>query len=293
MSSKSGTGCRRRAARRLLTCELIASLTLGPCLHAHNGAVHRDMTDMSYQVMRLVVFAQHGKLVLPRSQTDLLANPGVDDTAWKRYLNDIQVSVDKLAALTDDPAPDGSLLAGTGIYAGYHPGGIFNTIDATDISMTVPPSKPTAGRVLGYWAQSIDSEEDDTHLWVRPTSIGGLAFAKEAWEKAWKAGMTALLAPVLCLLELFTGGSDCFSDAENMATETDFVSKVEGLIPGIGDIHGDDYTGIWHFINVQVFRWCPTTTTIARGSTTWRRLGGDRCLDRACRSIHSTWPYSS
>jgi hypothetical protein len=222
---------------------LVLNLLVPGLARAHNGEVHRDMTDLSYQVMRRVAFELNGEYPIARGAGITAVPPGVDPTEWATFLADIRVSVKKLAWLSDSPAPDPK------IWTDYHPGGIYNEIRGTDLATV---ASFYSGRTLGSWAESIDSEDDDTHIWYRPTSMGVYGVLKGIFDKAFKAGVAAVLLPLVCIWDFFFGGgADCLKDTGDLASDADVVAKVEGLIPGIGDVSGDPYTTIWHFVNVQ------------------------------------------
>ncbi|MBI4511202.1 MAG: hypothetical protein HY698_16335 [Deltaproteobacteria bacterium] len=214
--------------------------------NAHNGEVHRDMVDLSYQVMRWVAAEKatgsggglHG---LPRLTEP---PPDVDPTQWNQFITAVASSAQRLSVI-DSPAATASL--GSDWAKGYFPGGIFNLLATSGFGST----SALSGRALGIWAAGIDDEVDDTHLWVRPTSVGYLGALKALYQKAWSKGVGLIVAAIYCAYQWIFGGDDCEGDAKELTNELDLVSKVEGLIPGIGDVSGDPFTTIWHFINMQ------------------------------------------
>lgn len=121
------------------------------------------------------------------------------------------------------------------------------------------PHRDHTGTLLGFYAQSPDDEIPDSNLWVRPTTIiGGPGFIKEAADKLVEGGAALALLPIfallMCLADLLGfDGVEC-GDSLDAATEAGKAvpvpSDLEGMIPGVGDIEGGDYTTLWHFINM-------------------------------------------
>jgi hypothetical protein len=102
------------------------------------------------------------------------------------------------------------------------------------------------------WAGRPDDEVDDTHLEIRPTNALGLGFLKGVINDLIEKGLGILLVPFVCLVECIFGGCDgCSSDAKDLADGANPLDEIESLIPGIGDISGTDWTGVWHHINMS------------------------------------------
>lgn len=114
------------------------------------------------------------------------------------------------------------------------------------------------GTVLGLYALSIDDEIDDTHLWIRPTSVLGSSAVKEIADKAITGGagiaFIALSCAVNCVGEFLgfddADCGDCVDRAIDLGKKVPTPSDIEGLIPGVFDIKGGDYVTMWHFINM-------------------------------------------
>ena len=99
---------------------------------------------------------------------------------------------------------------------------------------------------------SADRNYDDTHLWIRPTSVLGLGKEKDFINDAGNTAAEVILVPVICLFECIFGGcSKCKSDARKAADTINPVDEIEGWIPGVGDISGNDWVGLWHHINMN------------------------------------------
>ncbi len=264
-----------RLPRRAIAFALAAWLTFlipGPAL-AHNGLVHQDMTDVAWEIMLAVSNPGHPGALAERPSN-------VPAAQWNAFVASIQAAVPKVRALpaglpgphktacSDDVttvptqwasgkslgdlafAPGITYITGNdcGVRAKWAPGGVFDGINPA------PPAghRDHTGIALGFWANSIDDEYDDTHLWFRPTSAGGLgAIKKEANDLA-TAGFAIAVLPFVCLWDcLFGSCGSCGSDAKDLADTANPIDSVEGLIPGIGDISGANYTGVWHFINMR------------------------------------------
>lgn len=70
-------------------------------------------------------------------------------------------------------------------------------------------------------------------------------------NKGVNIGIAILLAPFICLAEVFAGNPDsCWAHAQDAADTLNPLDEIEGLFPGIGDISGDSSTGMWHHIQV-------------------------------------------
>jgi hypothetical protein len=121
------------------------------------------------------------------------------------------------------------------------------------------PNKLT-GALLGYWAQNVDEEVDDTHLTWRPTNVLFIGTVKSIAKTAYEAGLESLLLPFACFWDLFSGGN-CLDDAKNTSHDYDPVQIVDAtadvLDLNVGDWSGNDLeavgihaslVGFWHFI---------------------------------------------
>ena len=105
--------------------------------------------------------------------------------------------------------------------------------------------------VIGWQAGSPDDRYDDTHLWYRPTNAGFVGKAKGWADEAWVDGAGALAAPFACAYEAIFGDGCDLDDGAKLAKKYNPVDYVDSWIPGFGDISGDPYPTLWHFINVD------------------------------------------
>jgi hypothetical protein len=102
---------------------------------AHNGAVHKGMAEQAYSVMRLADRLSRSNQVIGPPP------PGASMADWKKFHDDIRVARAKLDTM-----------------AGVPPGGLSGD-GATD--------------ALREAAAAPDYNTDDTHLFVKPTSVLG------------------------------------------------------------------------------------------------------------------------
>jgi len=115
------------------------------------------------------------------------------------------------------------------------------------------------GTALGLWAKSVDDELNDGHMWIRPTSAGFQGTLNKFSDEAIKGGAMLGLIPIVCgtscLLDVvgLGGGAckKCLKASQELGNKTPTPTDVQGFIPGGGDHTSDDYTGMWHFINMN------------------------------------------
>jgi hypothetical protein len=265
---------------------LFLILALQPALSGHNAIVHRDMTARAYDIM----------LAVSAGAVDVL--PGTDAAAAARFITAIKAAVSKLQALPAGlPRPKQSTCADTGLIqkigssspnwaAGsfgrlalnrvrypisiayisgndcgidpeWAPGAFFDTINTGGIS-----SRDHTGVTLGFWAQQPDSEEDDVHIYVRPTNAGGLGAVKKYIIDGLGASAATVWVPVKCFVECalsaLTFGiagdcKKCLDDAIQQAKTAahDAVAEIDGLAPGFGDhTSAAVYGGMPHHLNL-------------------------------------------
>ncbi|MBA2306323.1 MAG: hypothetical protein H0W08_27345 [Acidobacteria bacterium] len=228
------------------------------------------MTDLAFQIM----------LAIAKGDPRFTARPeGVTPAEWTAFLSAVTTAVPRLRRMpTVLPARtsvciqavDGgsntvnsgwsttslgkvqhavasSYLTNTfdcGVGYNYTPGGVYDAINPAG-------SRDFSGTVLGLWAGRPDDEVDDTHLEIRPTNALGLGFLKDAINDLINKGLAILLIPFVCLVECIFGGcGGCAGDASDLADGANPLDEIDGLIPGIGDISGTDWTGVWHHINL-------------------------------------------
>lgn len=106
-------------------------------------------------------------------------------------------------------------------------------------------------KVLGWQAGSPDDNYDDSHLWYRPTNVGFLGKAKGWASDAWTTGAGALAAPFVCAWNAIFGDGCDLDDGAKLAKKYNPVDYVDSWLPGFGDVSGDPYPTLWHFINVD------------------------------------------
>lgn len=277
-------------SRCLATLALSAALTFlsggTTPLHAHNPVVHRDMTDRAYEIMlalardRLDLAGDAGLVELaaasrtaiqrfgplpaglPKPQDSRCSDP---DTIKKVGTNtpNWQAPADfKLMPLGLVPYPI-SLTYITGSDCGvdetWRPGAFFDSINGGPNAVD---KVDHTGAVLGFWAHQPDDEEDDWHVFIRPTNLGGLSVVKSYIEGALGVAGGTVWVTVRCALRcaesVVTLGlagdcKRCVDDAIQEAKDAvhEGMTTIDGLIPGFGDHTSlDMYTGMGHHLNV-------------------------------------------
>jgi hypothetical protein len=177
-------------------------LAVGPvCVQAHNYPVHRDMTDLAYEIMIAVAT----EIARPVRDSPLLLCPeNVPAPEWDAFLaavvrgrdgirvlrSGLQSAKQPKCAYTDAtpgtswafdkplkdmPSPvrlDWFTGNDCGVDAGWAPTGFYREYNARQGERT-----DFSGEVLGFWSATIDDHKDDTHLWYKPTSMAGAGAA--------------------------------------------------------------------------------------------------------------------
>lgn len=291
--------------------------TIGP-LHAHNAVVHRDMTDRAYEIM----------LALSSGQLETGGDPGIAEltaaskVAVRRFdalpaglppPRDSRCidpdTIQKIGTNTPNwsaPADFKQMLMGTvpypialtyitgkdcGVDQTWKPGAFFDTINGGPQS---PERVDHTGAVLGFWAHQPDDEEDDWHIFVRPTNLGGLSVVKSYIEGALGVAGGTVWVTARCALScaesVFTLGlaGDCKSCVDKAIQEAkdavhEGVTTIDGLVPGFGDHTSlDMYTGMGHHLDVAG----------AAGFEPWK-LNGTSYDDRPGLLIENAGPSGS
>src|SRR5262245_40621284 len=258
--------------RKAAACVLALLVLQGP-LAAHNEVVHQDMTDLAYQVMRWVETFEarqtfdgepapgwiqfHARVVAAPAKLRA-RNSGLAGVPAPKSLScaDPVYGVKDLPAnwwdkpLGQVPFPPNFDFAGNGgcgVRTGWKPEGIFARLGSDRV-----PFRDHTGVVLGLWAASVDRHYDDTHLWFRPTSAGGLGAVKNLVNDAGNTALELVLVPIVCFFKCIFGGcGSCADDAKAAADALNPTEEIEGWLPGIGDVSGDKYVGMWHHLNMN------------------------------------------
>jgi hypothetical protein len=128
--------------------------------------------------------------------------------------------------------------------------------DATEFYQDVP--NKLTGAVLGYWAQNVDEELDETHLTWRPSNVLFLSTVNDIANYATEAGIMMFAVPVFCFSDLLDGNiSGCWEGAVDFSHQVNPNQITDAVLNvGIGDIRGKDLedwgipnlTGFWHFV---------------------------------------------
>jgi len=308
-----------RTLRTLTISAVLALLFSTPHpLHAHNAVVHRDMTDRAYEIM----------LALAGGQLEAAADPGLTElatasrTAIRRFgalpaglprPKDSRCidpdTIKKIGTNTPNwnaPADFKQMLLATvpfavsltyitgsdcGVDETWKPGAFFDTVNG---GPQAPGGVDHTGAVLGFWAHQPDDEEDDWHVFVRPTNLGGLSTVKSYIEGALGVAGGTVWVTVRCALSCaasaVTGGlvGDCKNCIDHAIQEAkdavhEGVTTIDGLVPGFGDHTSlDMYTGMGHHLNVAG----------ASGAEPWK-LNGTSYDDRPGLLIENAGPTGS
>ena len=58
--------------------------------------------------------------------------------------------------------------------------------------------------------------------------------------------------PIVCAIDwLFGDGDDCVKDSRKIADDVNVTEEIDSWIPGVGDQSGDDWVGVWHFVDMN------------------------------------------
>jgi hypothetical protein len=258
---------------------LLALVSLPATARAHDPVVHQDLTDLAYELM----------LVMDRNPAAFTArHPG--DEGWAKFIKDAArapyiirdwsadlpkpqsttciVGVDadeamslpsgwpydtwylgrQLGAIDHAVGPDYAKVDGCGLRKGWSPGGILSLVNNGEGG-----KRDYSGLSLGYWAQHIDDEIDDSHIWMRPTNsaLNPVSWYLSGASAIISTYLAVYLAPFLCAWDYLTGNDEnCWRHAKEIGHDVDPVENLEGLLPGVFDSNDQQYTGMWHHINL-------------------------------------------
>src|ERR1044072_199675 len=223
---RRSSNCSRASMNRTIRARAVALLLLlilgAKPLFAHNEIVHRDMVDLTYQLM--LISNQPLRL---QANSALFAVPeGADPNDWQTFLAAVRSAPAKHrnrpsdlsrlkstktngcseeiygdknlpdrwwdkkgAELTYPVAIDFEDSGDCGVGFGWTPGGIFEPSDQFFDRHKLDHT----GTVLGFWAAAVDRQINETHLWFRPTNAGGLGEARKFIDDLADNGIGVLL----------------------------------------------------------------------------------------------------
>jgi hypothetical protein len=272
----------------IVSCATAVSLALlvAPRFaEAHDNPVHADMTDLSWQVMRLVATQRAGLDPCglgPQIQGVAQPPAGVSANDWNAFLADVAAAVPALdtlpAGLPGAPLCDsfGQKVSGVAPWpsvgavskaldsyyydahaegtcgfrkgnTGWRPGGIFNKLPVGNA--TSATGSRFAGTVLGVHAAHPDELTDDLAYGINPLTAAGIGAAIAKLDKEGKIGAEILLIGFVCAYDFLSGnGSNCVDDTKNIVNKYD-PAQLAGLL-NVGTFHNDELAAVFHFVTV-------------------------------------------
>ena len=223
---------------------------------AHNPSIHQAMTDLAWQMM-VVVENTGGERI----------GEGGDD--WQGFLRRVAATPGRyrtrpadlyplVSSRTDTCTPALGSWNTTVHGVPNAPRWDFKDLTGCGVNTTWKPSletfRPTssAAQCSGSGRPFQDSAFDDTHLWYRVTSAAGLGAVHDIVNEATEDALTIALIPIVCAVDwLFGDGDDCVKNSRKIADDVNVTEEVDGWIPGVGDQSGDDWVGVWHFVDMK------------------------------------------
>ena len=246
----------KRYAQGFLACMTGWIIAAAPAA-AHNESIHQAMTDLSWQMMRFV--EQTGTARISETDPEFIAFLERVKTTPHKYLTRPSQLHELVAADSSGCAPPlqnwntslgGLRAAPKWDFYKWKQCGSHNADWEASLAGVAPDD--FIGAALGFWAGSPDGAYDDTHLWFRPSNALGLGAVREVANEATEDALTVALVPIVCLIDwLFGDGEDCVKDSKKIADTVDVTEEIDGWIPGIGDVHGESWVGVWHFIDMN------------------------------------------
>jgi hypothetical protein len=254
---------------------------------AHNNKVHADMTDLAWQTMRLAALIKSQQNPCAASLAPGAAPAGISDADWQDFLGKVAAAVPRLERLPAElPPPVCSDSGGKALSSQswptlgdvsqavghdyltevqkpacgqrdasgkWRPGGIFNQLPHGKKGS--PTGSAWTGLALGVHAQRPDDDEDDMRVGVRPLGVFNSTVGQFV-DKAFKIGADVLLAPFVCLFDLFRHHKSCLDDTKNVVDTID-PAQVDGFLPVVGELShlgGTGFSTTFHFVNIQAGR---------------------------------------
>lgn len=230
-----------------ITCALPAA--------AHNPSIHQAMTDLAWQMM---VFVENNGV----------NRIGEGDAQWNAFLRRVASTpqqfwgqpaglFDLIATRTDACTP--TLAEWNTSLHGVPKAPRWDFKDVKDCGFQNDwkprldniPDNEFGGAVLGFWAGFPDAAFDDTHLWYRPTNALGLGAVRDVVNEVTEDALAVALVPIVCLVDWLFGDGDCLKDAKKLADDANPTEEIDSWIPGIGDQSGEDWVGVWHFVDMN------------------------------------------
>jgi hypothetical protein len=267
---------------RTLSCLMLFLLLLGPRpAHAHNGSVHRNMTDYAYEVLLAGAKFSNGQLpagatpVAARLQRLQKANPEMATfyAAMAAALPKLRALPSGLDALNlpcpDASIPDWKVVSGStlpetplgqlvlpaatsygesadcGVDSAWMPSGALSTVNVPLPDANGNVHRDHTGLTLGLWGTKPD---DDNHDWrMRSTTLETLQ--EPVVQVGIGAGVTVsvfLLCALACGLLPFLCAACPFLAVGAAGVVIDEINSVDA-----SDFEHSDFTGLGHHIDVK------------------------------------------
>lgn len=283
--------------RRLIGLSIATAAVWASTAHAYNNREHERLPDQALQIANILRRGQNlqrkvsdmtGSSVPPLDIRPASV-PASEALKWAAFIDEMKATPDRIAQLRtglSDPKVASShcgnryplLAAGQHLaqckagdipfavkrYWGSNTSDCFirgnyfaGDPDKAEFFNAIPSN--FAGALLGYYAQSVDDEVNDSIWWFSITNQSFLSTVKAVTDDASDFTFAVILAPFACLWSLFSG-DNCFDKARDWGHQANPVTRADALEKDFekmlspGRLDGDDYfstTGVWHFINVE------------------------------------------
>jgi hypothetical protein len=270
--------------RRVIAVAASAITLLGPLqARAYNFTTHSRMTELAVRTMSLEdpgtppspadaalyqefldqLAAAPAKLAilksgLPTSRPNASLNP-VGDDGSESY--PFPQKVPKTCPIRDNPDPNkqehldlnkaGQIPIHELHYFPQRNASPCGLVPATDNDDGQPENLRVLELVLGWHAGSVDDNFDDTVLWHRPANAAQFGLISEAASLVFELALGSVALPYVCIYEAVFGDGCDIDDSFELARSINVVDYLQGWIPGVGDVRGLLFNGIWHFIDTD------------------------------------------
>jgi hypothetical protein len=105
------------------------------------------------------------------------------------------------------------------------------------------------GTVASWHAGNVDNLPRDIVLYFRPTNALGLGLARKFLNDAFAILGGSIIAPFYCAWGFLSGDGCDLKKPFTVARRYDPVQAAFDLVPGFGEVTGNDYNGLWHYFD--------------------------------------------